>query len=355
MAHGSTGCSGVRAALAVHVGSATIAANTHNAGNDTPMKRLLIALLTITLPLCSALAAWPEKPIRLLVGVAPGGPADLSARMIAERMSETLKQPVIVENRPGSNNLIAIMAVLASPADGYTVMHGTTGAMTISPATTKNLKYDPLRDFAPVGGVVSYSYLLVTRLGLPVTTLKDFVAYAKANPGRLSYTSPGISSVNHMGMENFSMLTGITMNHIAYKGDSEALADVLAGHVDCGFISFSLTAPQAKNGKLRALAISQPERSDIVPDVPTVREAGVPGFDLLPWTGLMVPAATPKAVVNTMNAAINDGLRHPAMVKRMKELNYNPLITTPESFRQMILDEQARWREVNTRVKLVLE
>ena len=319
------------------------------------MIRAFVLLLSLVLPATSVLAAWPEKPIRLLVGVAPGGPADLSARMIAERMSETLKQPVIVENRSGSNNLIAIMAVLASPADGYTVMHGTTGAMTISPATTKNLKYDPLRDFAPVGGVVSYSYLLVTRLGLPVTSLKEFVAYAKQNEGKLSYTSPGISSVNHMGMENFSMLTGIRMNHIPYKGDSEALADVLAGHVDCGFISFSLTAPQAKNGKLRALAISQPERSSIVPDVPTVREAGVPGFDLLPWTGLMVPAATPKAVVDTMNAAINEGLRHPTMVKRMADLNYNPLITTPESFRQMIADEQARWREVNTRVQLVLE
>lgn len=319
------------------------------------MKRLLVLLLSLVVPVTSALAAWPEKPIRLLVGVAPGGPTDLSARMIAERMSETLKQPVIVENRSGSNNLIAIMAVLSSPPDGYTVMHGTTGAMTISPATTKNLKYDPLRDFTPVGGVVSYSYLLVTRLGLPVTNLKEFVTYAKQNPGKLSYTSPGISTVNHMGMEHFSMLTGIKMNHIPYKGDSEALADVLAGHVDCGFISFSLTAPQAKNGKLRALAITQTDRSDIVPDVPTVREAGVPGFDLLPWNGLMVPAATPRDIVVKMNAAINDGLRHPAMIKRMAELNYNPLITTPESFRQLIVDEQARWRDVNKEVKLVLE
>lgn len=151
------------------------------------------------------------------------------------------------------------------------------------------------------------------------------------------------------------MLTGIKMNHIPYKGDSEALADVLAGHVDCGFISFSLTAPQAKNGKLRALAITQTDRSDIVPDVPTVREAGVPGFDLLPWNGLMVPAATPRDIVVKMNAAINDGLRHPAMIKRMAELNYNPLITTPESFRQLIVDEQARWRDVNKEVKLVLE
>ena len=319
------------------------------------MKRLLALLLTLTLPLAPATAAWPEKPIRLIVGVAPGGPTDLSARMIAERMSETLKQPVIVENRSGSNNLIAIMAVLSSPPDGYTVLHGTTGAMTISPATTKNLKYDPLRDFAPVGGVVSYSYLLVTRLGLPVTNLKEFVAYAKQNPGKLSYTSPGISTVNHLGMEHFSLLTGIKMNHIPYKGDSEALADVLAGHVDCGFISFSLTAPQAKNGKLHALAISQAERSGIVPDVPTVREAGVPGFDLLPWNGLMVPAATPKEIVVKMNAAVNEGLRHPASVKRMAELNYTPLITTPEGFRQLIADEQARWREVNKEVKLVLE
>lgn len=319
------------------------------------MKRLLALLLTAIAIPGSVLAAWPEKPMRLLVGVAPGGPADLSARMIAERISETLKQPVIVENRPGSNNAIAIQAVLASAPDGYTIMHGTTGAMTISPAVVKNLRYDPLRDFIPVGSVVSYSYLLVTRLGLPVTTLKEFVAYAKRNEGKLSYTSPGIASVNHLGMENFAMLTGIKMNHIPYKGDSEAMADVLGGHVDCGFISFSLTAPQAKNGKLRALAISQPERSPIVPDVPTVREAGVPGFDLLPWTGLMVPAGTPKEVVTTLNAAINAGLRHPDMVRRMNELNYNPLISTPESFKQMILDEQARWREVANAVKLSLE
>ena len=316
---------------------------------------LLAVLSALALPSGAALAAWPEKPIRLLVGVAPGGPADLSARMIAERISETLKQPMIVENRPGSNNGIAIQAVLASPADGYTIMHGTTGAMTISPAVVKSLRYDPLRDFVPVGSVVSYSYLLVTRLGIPVTTLKEFVAYAKQNEGKLSYTSPGIATVNHMGMEHFSMLTGIKMTHIPYKGDSEAMADVLGGHVDCGFISFSLTAPQYKGGKLRALAISQPERSSLTPDLPTVREAGVAGFDLLPWTGLMVPAGTPREVVVTLNAAINDGLRHPAMVKRMEELNYRPVISTPESFKQMILDEQARWRAVAQEVKLVLD
>jgi len=150
-------------------------------------------------------------------------------------------------------------------------------------------------------------------------------------------------------------MAGIDVQHIPYKGAAPAMTDLLGGHIPFMFDNIITMWPQAKNGKLRALAISQPERSSIVPDVPTVREAGVPGFDLLPWTGLMVPAATPKEIVATMNAAINDGLRHPVMVKRMAELNYNPMITTPESFRQMIADEQARWREVNAQVKLVLE
>ena len=205
-----------------------------------------------------AWAAWPERPMRLIVGVAPGGPADASARMIAERVGEHLKQPMVVENRPGSNNAIAIQYVLSQPADGYTVMLGTTGAMTISPAVLKTLAYDPLRDLIPVGSVVGYSYLLVVRNGIPATTI---VEHAKWNPNKLSFTSPGIASVNHMGMEHFSMLTGIKMTHIPYKGDSEAMADILGGHVDCGFVSFSLTAPQAKAGKLRALAISQPDRT----------------------------------------------------------------------------------------------
>ncbi len=319
------------------------------------MTRALAVLFGLLLSLSPAIAAWPEKPIRLIVGVAPGGPADTSARMIAERIGETVKQPMIVENRPGSNGAIAIQAVLSAPADGYTVLLGTTGAMTISPAVLKSLRYDPLRDLVPIGTVVSYSYLLVTRTGIPVTTLKEFVAYAKQRPGTLTFTSPGIASVNHMGMEHFSMLTGIKMVHVPYKGDSEAMADVLGGHVDCGFISFSLTAPQARAGKLRALAISQPERSALTADIPTVREAGVPGFDLLPWTGLMVPTGTPKEVVTTLSAAIDEGLRHPETRKRMDELGYLPMFNSPEGFRKLIEDEQARWRAVAKEVNLVLD
>ncbi len=319
------------------------------------MKRLLTLLLALALPGGAALAAYPEKPIRLIVGFAPGGPGDLSARMIGERITDALKQPVIVENRPGSNGAIAVQAVLSAPADGYTLLLGTTGTLTIAPAIMKKLSYDTLRDFAPVGSVISYSYLLVTRNALPVTSLKELVAHAKQNPGKVTFTSPGVGTVNHLGMENFAMLTGIKMVHVPYKGDSEALVDVMGGHVDTGFISFSLTAPQAKAGKLRALAVSAPERSAIMPDTPTVREAGVAGFDLLPWTGLMAPSATPPEAIATLNAAINAGLRHPAMVKRMDELGYLPLVNTPESFRKLIESELARWRSVATEVNLSLD
>jgi len=317
--------------------------------------RLLALVLTLLLPWTAARAEWPERPMRLIVGVAPGGPADLSARLIAERIGETLKQPMIVENRPGSNGQIAIQAVMSAPADGYTVLLGTTGAMTISPAVLKSLRYDPLRDFIPVGSVVSYTYLLVTRNAIPVNSMQEFIAYAKANPGKLTYTSPGIATVNHMGMEHFSSQTGIKMVHVPYKGDSEALADVLAGHVDCGFISFSLTAPQAKGGKLRALAVSQPTRHPITPDIPTVREAGLAGFDLLPWTGLMVTTGTPPEVVTKLSAAITEGLKHPAFVKRIDELGYLAMPSTPASFRKMIEDEQARWRKVAEEVNLKLD
>ena len=319
------------------------------------MKCLFGFLIALLLSPGVARATWPERPMRLVVGVAPGGPADISARLIAERIGETLKQPMVVENRPGSNGAIAIQAVLSAPADGYTILLGTTGAMTISPAVMKNLRYDPLRDFTPIGTVISYTYLLVTRTGIPVTTLKEFVEYAKQNPGKLTFTSPGIASVNHMGMEQFSTLTGIKMIHVPYKGDSEALADVLGGHVDCGFISFSLTAPQAKAGKLRALAVSQPERHPLTPEIPTVREAGVAGFDLLPWTGLMVPTATPREVVTTLSAAIDEGLRHPATRKRMDELGFQPMFNSPESFKQLIEAEQGRWREVAKLVNLSLD
>lgn len=319
------------------------------------MKRLVMALAALCALAGAARAAYPEKPVRIIVGFAPGGPGDLSARLIAERLAEEFKQPVTVENRPGSNGAIALQAVLAAPADGHTVLLGTTGTLTIAPAIMKKLPYDTLRDLAPVATLISYSYLLVTRNGLGVNSLQELVALAKSKPGQISYTSPGIGTVNHLGMEHFAILTGTKMNHVPYKGDSEAMADVVGGHVDAGFISFSLTAPQAKAGKLRALALSTPERSAILPEVPTVREAGVAGFDLLPWTGLLVPAATPADVVATLNAAANRGLRHPDTVKRMQEMGYTPMVNSAESFRKLIEAELARWKAVAQEVKLSLD
>lgn len=319
------------------------------------MKRVFGLLLALLLAAGSAQAAYPDRSIRIIVGFAPGGPGDLGARLIAERLSEQFKQPVIVENRPGSNGAIALQAVLAAPADGYTVLLGTTGTLTIAPAIMKKLPYDTLRDLAPVATVISYSYLLVARNELPVKTQADLVALAKAKPGTLTYTSPGIGTVNHLGMEHFAMLTGIRMVHVPYKGDSEALTDVVGGHVDTGFISFSLTAPQAKAGKLKALAVSTPQRSPALPDVPTVREAGLAGFDLLPWTGLLVPKATPPEVVATLAKAVNQGLEHPEMKRRMEELGYLPLVNTPASFTALIETEQKRWKEVATGVNLSLD
>ena len=321
-----------------------------------PAPRLLAMALAIMLAMPGVVrAAYPDRPIRIVVGFAPGGPGDISARLIAERLTESLKQPVTIENRPGSNGAIALQAVLAAPADGYTIMLGTTGTLTIAPAIMKKLPYDTLRDLTPVATLISYSYLLVTRNDLPVTSLKELVALAKSKPGQISYTSPGIGTVNHLGMEHFAILTGVKMIHVPYKGDSEAMTDIVGGHVDTGFISFSLTAPQAKAGKLRALAVSTPERSPILPDVPTVREAGVADFDLLPWTGLLVAKATPPEIVATLAAAVDAGLRHPEMVKRMQELGYLPMVNTPESFRRLIEAEQARWKKVADEVKISLD
>jgi len=303
----------------------------------------------------SAHAAYPEKPIRLLVGFAAGGPADVSARMIAERLTESLKQPVIVENRPGSNGSLAVQSLMAAPPDGYTLLLGTTGTLTIAPAVMKKLPYDTLQDLTPVASVISYAYLLVARNDLPVKTIADFIQHARQNPGKLTYTSPGIGTVNHLGTERFAMMSDLRLVHVPYKGDSEALIDVMGGHVDAGFISFSLTAQQAKAGKLRALAITTPTRSPIVPEVPTVREATGLDFDLLPWTGILAPRGTPPAVVATLHAAVNDGLRHPDVQKRIADLGYVAMIQTTDDFRRLIETELGRWREVAQRVNVNLD
>ena len=319
------------------------------------MIRLICALLaTLALP-PAARAAFPEKPIRMLVGFTAGGPTDVIARTVAERLTDKLRQPVVVENRPGANSSIALQVLKASAPDGHTILVGTSGALTIAPVIQKNLAYDPLKDFTPVALLSSYPYLLVVNpKRLDVKDLKGLVAYAKQHPRELSYGSTGIGTVNHLGAEQFWILNGIELVHVPYRGNSEAMVDIAAGHIPVYFATLTGAAPQVRAGTIRPLAITAKARTPLFPDVPTIADLGIPNFELVPWNGLLAPAGTPADVVATINGAVNESLRHPDVQRRLAEFGLDGLSDTPEAFRKLIETDLERWRSVAATVKVEL-
>ena len=317
--------------------------------------RSVCALVAALLLAPAAHAAFPEKPIRMLVGFTAGGPTDVIARTVAERLTDKLKQPVVVENRPGANSSIALQALKASAPDGYTVLVGTNGALTIAPVIQKNLAYDPLKDFAPVALMSSYPYLLVVNpKRLDVPDFKSFIDYARKHPRELSYGSTGVGTVNHLGAEQFWILTGVELVHVPYRGDSEAMVDIVAGHIPVYFATLTGAAPHVRSGAIRPFAITARKRTPLFPDLPTVAELGIPDFELVPWNGLIAPAGTPADVVATLNGAVNESLRHPDVQRRLAEFGLEALPDTPEAFRKLIEAELARWRDVAAKVKVEL-
>ena len=294
------------------------------------------------LPL-DAHAAFPEKPIRIVLGFAAGGGSDILLRKMAPALGEALGQPIVVENLPGAGGNLAMSAVARATPDGYTLLMGSPGLATNS-SLYANLGFDPLRDFAPVAMVGSVQNVLLVRPKLPVNSVAELVAYARQNPGKLNYASPGVGTSLHLAAELFKVQTGIQMVHVPYKGGAQAMTDLMGGQVDVMFNVLPSAMPQIKAGAIKALAVTGARRATLLAEVPTMIEAGVPGYIATTWNGIVAPAATPREIVAKLNEAVNRVLRTADMQKAFADIGQDVLVGTPEQFDKLIRDETVKWK-----------
>ncbi len=289
---------------------------------------------------------FPTKPIRIVVGFAPGGNTDVVARLVAVRMQELLGQPVVVENKPGAGGVVATDFIAKAPPDGYTLLMSSLGPHTVSPFLLKTVTFDPVTDLAPVSNVSVNALMLLVSPSVPVKTVPEFIAYAKANPGKLNYGSSGVGSTTHLSGEVLSSMAGIKLVHIAYKGGPPALAALLAGDTQFMFSNLSDALPQSRSGKLRALAVTTASRVKQVPDMPTIAESGLPGFDVAPWNGVVAPGKTPPEIVNKLSDTIQRIVREQSFRDKMFEIGSEPIGDTPEHFRATVASDIQRWSRI---------
>lgn len=289
---------------------------------------------------------WPAKPIRLIVSYAPGGVTDVVARLIAQPLSEALGQPIVVENKPGAAGMIGTEVVANAPPDGYTLLMYV-DANTILPSIMKHVSYDPLKSFAPITILGRGSHVIVAHPSLSVRSLGEVIAYAKAHPGELSYASPGLGSPQSLSVEMIKKASGINMVHIPYKGGGQAIADVSSGQVKLGVLGMAPALPHVQSGKLIALAVTGGQRSPLLPDVPTVAEAVLPGFETAQWQGMAAPAGTPPQIVTRLHDELVRVMAKPVVIERLKSIGMdNSTSATPDDFRRMLESEVARWPAV---------
>ncbi len=294
----------------------------------------------------SALAQWPTKPVRLIVPYPPGGSADILARAIGQKLGDGLGQQVLIDNRPGAGTAIGAEATAKAAPDGYTILLGTVSSHAINPALNPGLKFDPIRDFAPISLVASIPFALVVHPSLPAKSVKELVALAKSKPGALNYSSAGNGTSNHLAGELFKSMTGTFMVHIPYKGSAPALNDLIAGQVQLMFDLVLTTAPHVKSGAVRAIAVTGRERSAALPGVPTVAESGVPGYEVTAWFGFFAPAGTPAAVVNALNAETVKAMKLTDLRERLGSQGAEPVTNSPEQFAGYVKDELTKWTRV---------
>ncbi len=293
----------------------------------------------------SAGQVFPIKPIRIIIGFPPGGATDIAARAVAQKLTESVGQQVIVDNRPGAASNIGAEAAARAAPDGYTLFMGSVST-SINPSLYTKLAYDPLRDFAAVALVANTPFLLVTHPSVPVKNVKELIAFVKARPGELNYATAGAGSGAHLFMELFMAQTGLKMTNVAYRGAAAATTDVLAGQVPMMFDNIFTTLPLVRSGKFRALGVSTVQRSAIAPEIPSVAEVGVPGYDANAWFGLFAPAAVPKDILTRLNAEVVKGLQTPDMRDRLRALGATPGGGTPEHFAAFLRDEVSKWAKV---------
>jgi len=299
-------------------------------------------LLLLTFGATNALAAdWPTRPVRLVVGFAAGGPTDILARRMAQYLSEKLGQQFVVENKPGATGNIATEYVINQPGDGYTFLVTST-ANAINMTFYSKLSFNFLRDAAPVAGLASISYLMLINPGVPAKSIPEFIAYAKANPGKINFASGGVGSSNQLAAELFKVMTGTDLVHVPYRGNAAAYTDLISGNIQLIFADIASSRQHAQSGALRALGVTAPARLSTLPDVPAIAEA-VPGYEANGWYGFAAPKATPPDIVEKLNAAINAGLNDPTLKAHFAQLEANPLVFTPQGYGDFLVSESERW------------
>jgi tripartite-type tricarboxylate transporter receptor subunit TctC len=304
---------------------------------------LLVLLAAET---ASAQSRYPDRPVKILVGFTPGTAPDLVARILADRFAEVFGAAFVVENVPGAGGNIATERVTKAAADGYTLLMGGNSSLVINPSLYETLPFDPLRDFAPISQVFIAANVLAVPPELPVKTVADLVALAKAEPGKLSYGHAGVGTSQHLGAELFKYMAHVDIAAVAYRGTTALMPDLLANRISMSFANIVNVVPLAREGKLRALAITSIRRSTLAPDLPTMAESGFPGFEAVPWFGLLAPAGTPKDVLEKLHAETVKALAMPQVRKKFDELGLEPVGSTPEEFTALMKKEMPEWAKV---------
>ena len=331
-------------------------------GSSRSLHRSLLPLagLAVLLPLPAAAQpqpsaqAWPSRAVRIVVPFGPGGSADFVGRLLGQRLTETLGQPVIVENRPGAGAMLGNEVVAKSPPDGYTLTIGTLGPFAVNQSLFRKVPYDSQRDFAPITLTGASSHVLVVHPAMPVKSMTDLIALAKQRPGQMTFASSGIGNATHLTGELFKSMAGLDVVHVPYKGGGAAVADLIGGHVAFSFASMPSAMPHVRAGRLRALAVAPAQRVSTAPELPTVAESGLPGFSSEDWQGVLAPAKTPQDIVMRLNGEIHKVLGAPEVREKLDAQGFQVRLSTPQQFADLIRSESAKWakivKEANIRI-----
>jgi len=313
------------------------------------MKKIAAVLAGVAFAMSATVAGaqtWPSKPVKWVVPFAPGGTTDILARTVAEKLQAALGQPVVVENKPGAGGAVGAEFTAKAAPDGYTIMGGTISTHAINASLYAKLPYDPVKDFAPITLIARVPNMLVVYPGVPAKDVKELIALMKANPGKYSFASSGNGTSQHLSGELFKSMAGVDMQHIPYKGSPPALQDVVGGQVTMTFDNITTAWPLAKAGKLRALAVTTAKRSSVAPDVPTLAESGLPGFEVGSWQGVFAPAGTPPEIVKRLNVEIVRILNLPDVREKLGNLGAEIVADSPEEFAALVKGEVVKWADV---------
>jgi tripartite-type tricarboxylate transporter receptor subunit TctC len=311
------------------------------------MKRtVFVAAAFVLMAVCAQAQDYPSRPIKIVVGQPPGGAVDLITRTLADRLSEQMKQPVIVENMPGANASLAAGNVARSAPDGYTLFMAVDSNLVVNPTLYSNLTYDPFRDFAPISVIAKLHMVLVANPKVEASNVRELIAYAKANPNKLNYASLGTGSAMHLGMELFKLKTQTQLNQVPYRGTAPAMTDVVAGVVEVMLTGPPSAKSMSEGGKLKLLAVAGPERSKLMPELPTMSEAGVPDFEMASWFGLLTPAKTPKEIVARLTDEVKKAVVDPRFTSRMETQGLEVVGNSPDAMQALMRNDTRKWSEV---------